>query len=122
MLLPHGTTQRQGWIAGIFVVFCFFGIALALSWAAQPRPAKTLRRFNGLWKERVAVEVFGGLWLVRPASSSARRGLLPCSLPLDVSRAHTRAQHLAAYVCLWNALFLEPDGLPYVRMLGSCHT
>ena len=64
--------MRYSMAAGVPVIFCFFGIALALSWASQPRPAKILRRFNGLWKERIAVELFGGLWLVRKLYLSTR--------------------------------------------------
>ena len=63
MLLHHYSDRVHA--TGVFVIFCFSGVALAVAWASQPRPAKTLRRFNGLWKERVALEVFGGVWLVR---------------------------------------------------------
>ena len=60
----HVVSLRHGLATGLFVIFCFCGLALAVSWASQPCPAKILRRFNGLWKERVALEVFGSFWLV----------------------------------------------------------
>ena len=118
-------------MAGVLVIFCFFGIALAVSWASQPRPAKILRRFNGLWKERIAVELFGGLWLVRQrllstlgcrftclsvSCAASRLGCVPqtnCLKKLDslpcYLTAHARQLRCANYLCARQA-----HQLPYL--------
>lgn len=52
------------------MLICCGAAVCVVPWTAKARSAKGMRRFNRLWKERVALEIAGALWLVRGGKAS----------------------------------------------------